>query len=121
MNRLLRLFCWIVGLAIIVCLCNYAVEARKRVAKTESCNWNAVPNHRRAPFSAKFCYLNYDTILLKLYDEEQKRLLAERVFFENDRPDFYWKSDALGYGSETYGGVIALPPTTLDRWRAKLP
>jgi hypothetical protein len=120
-KKLLRTIWWLFGAAIVTILCNYVIEARKRITGKGRCNWIAVSNHRHASYMAKFCYLTYDTVLVRLYDEEQKRLLAERVFFESDRPNFYWKSGALGYGGETYGGVIALPPTVLDRWRTRLP
>jgi len=43
------------------------------------------------------------------------------MFFHLDRPTFYWEPDEFGYATSPDGGVISLPPTLLDRLRARLP
>lgn len=72
------------------------------------------------PYLARYCYLSKDTVLLRLYGANGEQLLAERMFFELDFLRLYWRSDTLNYDTET-GGSIPLPPTILDRFRAKLP
>ena len=62
-----------------------------------------------------------DTVLLKLYAANAGQVLAERMFFHLDRPTFYWEPDEFGYATSPDGGVISLPPTLLDRLRARLP
>ena len=73
------------------------------------------------PYVARYCYLTKDTVLLRLYAANADQVLAERMFFHLDRPTFYWEPDEFGYATSPDGGVISLPPTLLDRLRARLP
>jgi hypothetical protein len=118
----LRCSLWVAAFAAFVYVGSYLSDAHTRATKAPACEWNAVPSPNNAPYLARFCYLDKETVLLRLYDAEGKALLAERSLFELDRPRFHWESDALGYNDRKYdGGEIALPPTLLERLRAKLP
>ena len=92
-----------------------------RLARVPNCQWDAVPNPDNAPYSARWCKLAKDTVLLRLYDAKEQHLLAERSFFQMDHPNFYWRADAFGYDTRPDGGLIWLPPSLIDRLRAKLP
>lgn len=119
---LLRCSLWLAAFAALVYLCSYLSDTRARATKAPGCEWNAVPNPHNAPYLARFCYLDKETVLLRVYDAEGQSLLAERSIFELDRPRFHWELNALGYNDRNYdGGEIALPPTLLERLRAKLP
>ena len=123
-TRRLRIFArvglWIAAFSVFLYLCGYAFDVNKRTTRVQGCRWNLVDDPTAKPYSARWCKLTKDTVLLRLYDTNGL-LLAERMFFELDRPNFYWKDDALGYSTPPDGGVITLPPTVLDRLRAKLP
>lgn len=113
---------WLAAFAALVFLCRYLSDAHTRATRAPDCRWNAVPNPNNTPYSARFCYLDKETVLLRVYDTKGQALLAERSFFELDRPRFHWESNALGYNDRNYdGGEIALPPTLLERLRVKLP
>jgi hypothetical protein len=86
------------------------------------CNWNAVENPDRAPYSARFCYLTKDTVLLRLYDVKGEQLLAERTFINIDRPNFVFDREELIYDTSSRDdGKILLPPNIVDQWLARLP
>lgn len=85
------------------------------------CVWNVVPSPGDRPYAVRFCYLMKDTAVVRVYDITGRDVLAERMFFELDRARFYWTPEALGYSNERYGGLISIPPTWVDRLRAKLP
>lgn len=112
---------WTASLSAFLYLCGYAVDVHERKTKEPACQWIAVPSRDAVPYAARYCYLNKETVLLRLYAAGGRQVLAERMFFELDQPNFYWKADALGYSTLSDGGFIALPPTVLDRLRARLP
>lgn len=106
---------------IFVYACNYVIDARIRSTRVSDCQWDAVPNPDNASYAARWCKLAKDTVLLRLYDPKEQHLLAERSFFQMDHPDFYWRADAFGYDTRPDGGLIWLPPSLIDRLRARLP
>jgi hypothetical protein len=112
---------WVIGLTLIFVFSRYLIDAQERRRGEADCVWEAVLNYEDMPYSARWCKLNREKVMLRIFDVEGRRLLAERTFFQQDWPNFYWRSDALGYDTEPHGGLIALPPSVLDRWRAKLP
>lgn len=114
MQILVRCMLSLAALALLFQRCSYAIDARKRATKEPGCQWNEVPNSENAQYSARFCYLDTTTVLLRLYDAEERQLLAERMFFDLDRPIFYWEPNELGYDIVT-GDALQLPPTLLDR------
>ncbi|RQV78274.1 hypothetical protein [Burkholderia anthina] len=73
-------------------------------------------------YLARYCYFR-NTIVLRLYDKEGKRLLAERTYRDTSGlpVSLYWKEHALMYAEEQELGGISLPPTFLDRAMAQLP
>lgn len=112
---------WLICLFVAIYCLGYVFDARARYLRGQSCLWNQVPKTVDEPYLARFCYLTKDTVLLRVYDITNRHLLAERIFFNMDRPNFYWDNNALGYDTAPDGGLISLPPTLLDRVRAKLP
>jgi hypothetical protein len=48
-------------------------------------------------------------------------VLAEREFYNPEFTDVYWAPDYLSVGVADGSAVFQLPPTWLDRLRAKLP
>ena len=119
---LLQWVLWLAALAAVVYLWNYVDAAQLLMAKAPSCQWDTFLNPTNPSYSARLCYLTRHRAMLRLYDATGRHLLAERDFFELDRTNVYWESDALVYNGDYYdGGEIALPPTFIDRLRAKLP
>lgn len=119
---LLQWVFWLAALVAVVYLWNYVDAAQLRMANAPGCQWDTVPNPTNPAYSARLCYLTTHRAMLRLYDPTGRHLLAERDFFEIDRSHLYWESDALSYNEDYYdGGKIALPPTFIDRLRAKLP
>ncbi|HSU20790.1 MAG TPA: hypothetical protein VLK60_02760 [Variovorax sp.] len=112
---------WTALLGAFLYLCGYALDAHERKTKEPACQWIDVPSRNAVPYVARYCYLNKETVLLRLYAAGGRQVLAERMFFELDQPNFYWKADALGYSTLSDGGFISLPPTLLDGLRARLP
>jgi hypothetical protein len=112
---------WAIGIATFVGLCNYGSDAYTRYSRMSGCVWNTVPTPDDRPYAVRFCYLTKDVALVRVYDISGRELLAERTFFELDRARFYWTPRAFGYSNERYGGLISIPPTLVDRLRAKLP
>jgi hypothetical protein len=117
---LVRCVFWIGSLVAIVCVYNYASDVYERKTKGPNCRWNVIPNEENPHYSAQFCYLDSDTVWLKLYDASGQKLLAERIYWNIDLGRFYWESHALNYDTST-GDSISLPPTLLDRLLAALP
>lgn len=120
-RALVRCACWLTTLVVLVYLCRYVIDAHKRTTKTPGCHWNAVPNPGNLPYSASFCYLNKETVLLRLYDQSGKKLLAERTYFHLDRPFVLLKKNELIFDTYPDDAFIALPPSLFERLRAKLP
>ena len=100
---------------------NYLLDAQKRITRGPLCEWEEVPNPDNVSYDGRWCKLTNDTALLQLYDRITRTMVAERMFFELDRPIFFGDSHRLGYVSRGDGSVIQLPPTLIDRIRAKMP
>ena len=101
---------------------DYLLDARLRARTIPQCHWtNDSPLPDPFPYLARWCFLTKDVVMLRLYDEQGKTLLAERMFSYSDFPRIYWKSTKLGYQTLTSDDEIALPPSRLDRWRTRLP
>lgn len=125
---LLRWTCWIAALVALVYLCDYLIDARMRMTKAPGCEWDLVPNPNNLPYdaaySARFCYLVRGTFLVQVHRGVDE-LVAERTYLYPDLASVYWESDGLGYVYDDVGrdaaGFIEIPPTLIDRLRAKLP
>ncbi len=117
---LTRFVAWLVALGIVVLLLDYSLDVSKRMSRGPACQWNIVPNPGNEPYVARYCHLTKDTVVLRLYDAKEEQLLAERMYFEQNIASVFWTHDALIYTTRT-DDVISLPPTLLDRLRAKLP
>ena len=52
---------------------------------------------------------------LRLYRTSDMKLLAERTYFAAGKVALYWTPDFLIDDSSQNDGMIALPPTRLDR------
>lgn len=115
-----RIFRWAAAFAAFLYLSGYAFDVNKRITRKATCQWIDVSNPDDMPYTARYCHLTKDTGLLQLYDVKGQRLLAERMYSNLDLPRLYWGPDALNYDTST-GESIALPPTLLDKLRAKLP
>ena len=115
-----RLLAWILALGFAMLLLDYSLDVSKRLSRGAVCQWNVVPNPENLPYVARYCHLNKDTALLRLYDAKGKELLAERMYFEQDMARIFWTHDELIYTTST-DEVLSLPPTMLDRLLAKLP
>ncbi|WP_019450117.1 hypothetical protein [Cupriavidus sp. BIS7] len=74
-------------------------------------------------YIGEHCYLALrDSSLFRLYDAKSGEKLAERNFTEIDIPRIIWSDDRVIYDlGASPSGYISLPPTWLDRVRAKLP
>ena len=99
---------------------DYLLDAHKRISRGHLCEWEKVPHPDNVRYEGRWCKLTKDTALLQLYDS-RKTLVAERMFFELDKPIFFGDGQRLGYDSRGEGAAISLPPTWLDRLRARLP
>lgn len=119
-RALVRCACWLTTLVALVYLCSYVIDAHKRTTKAPGCQWNAVPNPGKSPYSARFCYLTKEAVLLRVYDETGQ-LVAERPYTYSDLARFYWEPNGLGYISDDRGSFVELPPGFIERLRAKLP
>lgn len=62
-------------------------------------------------------------MLFRLYDARTGELLAEGDFLDSDFKGLLWIENRVRYdfGAEDGEGFVVLPPTLLDRFRAKLP
>ena len=127
---LLRWIFWIAALVALVYLCNYLVDARLRMTKAPYCTWNTVPNSTKPSYSARFCYLLKNRAPLRLdggtflvqVHHGVDGLVVERTYLYPDLANVYWEINGLGYvGDNGSGGFIDIPPTLIDRLRAKLP
>lgn len=70
------------------------------------------------------CYISREHgALFRLYDSKSGELLAERMYYDLDSLHMVWFSDLVQYdlGDEDSKGYVSLPPTWLDRLRARLP
>ena len=124
---------WLIVFAAVIQLCIYANDVHTRMIKGSTCQWHpvkdrfALPDDPPPPYSARYCYVEKYTILLQLFDADDRHLLAERMYRYLDAGSFFWDTDEQGraksliYDTSDDGGEIAVPPTLLDRLRAKLP
>lgn len=131
-NRLLRIAKIFLNRIVIVTVVgfslNYLMHAYMRVTASQPCAQSVSDD---GLYIAQLCPLgggltpfsvNY---VLKIFTSTDKNLLAERSFFYSYREKypFLWSKSHVGYGDSDgdYEGIIQLPPTLLDRLRAKLP
>ena len=119
-RQLLRWTCRLAALVALIYLCDYLLDAHMRITKAPSCEWYAVPRPDGDFYSARYCWLSKDTQLLHLYDQGGQ-LIAERTYPYSNVPQFIWGADFLQYDTWPEGSFIALPPSLIDRLRAKLP
>ncbi|MFM0731562.1 hypothetical protein PQQ52_13850 [Paraburkholderia sediminicola] len=99
---------------------NYLLDVRQR---SHAATWHNVPPGADARYTASYSYLWNDKILLRLYDAQSRKLLAERTYFNLDTANLVWTDHSLIYDTSANGdaGEISLPPSLLDNLRAKLP
>jgi hypothetical protein len=112
---------WLGAFIAFICLCSYVIDAHMRATRTSSCEWIVVPNPDDVPYFARWCKLTKDTVLLRLYDAKEQHLLAERTYFQLDRPNLGWAPNYFWYDSYPDDAFIELPPSIFERLRAKLP
>ncbi|WP_219210663.1 hypothetical protein [Variovorax boronicumulans] len=62
-----------------------------------------------------------DTVWIQLHDADGQKMLADRTYFQLGTPNVGWAQDRIWYDTYPEDAYIALPPTLLDRLRAKLP
>lgn len=76
-----------------------------------------------ARYSAEYCYLGRERVLLRIYGQERDRLLAHRTFTSTGPVQFSWDGQAVVFDPAAPGrkGRLALPPTLGDRLLARLP
>jgi len=75
-------------------------------------------------YNAELCYLTGSsdgyTMRLRLYSSKDGSLLAERTFTDLD-PELVWSREWIGYNINGGDAYVPLPPSWMDRMRAKLP
>jgi len=96
---------------------SYAFLAEKRQAVSR-CMEQMSPNGR---YLAKLCRLDTYRGYIKLYDNQSNELIADRVYWRNpnDAKINFSDNEVQDWFGE--GSSIGLPPSWLDRLRAKLP
>ena len=76
-------------------------------------------------YVARYSYADNGWVFLRLYSEGSDRVLAERLFRNDDVVKLHWTSAGLLYAEPKddsfHNGVIALPPTRWDRALTHLP
>lgn len=112
---------WLSGAILIMYALGYAMDARTRMTE---CIWErSFSNEDGGLYTAEYCNLKLDKVLLRVYRTSDSTLLAERTYRYLDAPKVTWTKDRLVF--DTYengdGGSVPLPPTLLDRTRARLP
>lgn len=112
---------WIGVLGMVVLLIDYSLDVSKRLSMEPACIWDPVDNPDHVPYVARYCILARNTILFRLYDASGKQLLAERTYFQMDRPNISWAPGKIWYDTASDDMYVRLPPTMLDFLRAKLP
>ena len=115
-----RIIFWISASAVIVLLIDYVLDVSKRRSRGADCAWSSIEKEENFLYVARYCHLTKDTALLRLYDADGDALLAERMYFESNHVKVNWIGNKLIY-SNSESDFISLPPTFLDRLRAKLP
>ena len=125
LRRAIHFLKWTICIAVVVFGVKYCFESKARVHAGEPPHrWSIqVPDILNGAYTAKYTFINRDTILLRLYRTGDPTLLAERTYTEHG-VDLHWSDHELIYDtSEDFylGGSIQLPPTRVDRLLAKLP
>lgn len=115
-----RIIFWISALTGVVLLIDYSLDVSKRRSRGPGCVWSLVEKEKIFPYAARYCHLTKDTAILRLYDANGDVLLAERMYFESNYVKVNWIGDRLIYSNSEFD-FISLPPTFIDRLRAKLP
>ena len=100
---------------------NYAIDAQIRAKSVPNCRWRPVENNGESAYSARYCRLDKNTILLRIYGAAGSKSVAERSFQHSDAPNFFWKDGGLTYDAYPDGDTVRLPPTFMDKLRAQLP
>lgn len=115
-----RVILWIAVFGVVIYLIDYSLDVGERLSLEPACRWNLIENPSKEPYVARSCYLTKDTVILRLYDLKEENLLAERVYSEPNVVLVAWTPNELLYRN-SMGDEILLPPTLIDRLRAKLP
>lgn len=121
LSMCMRCAAWIALGFAIVRLPVYLIDARKRTTRAPACQWSTVPDAGNAPYTARWCMLTKDTALIQLYDADGRHLIADRTYFQLGTPNVGWAHDRIWYDTYPEDAYIALPPSLLDRLRAKFP
>jgi hypothetical protein len=79
---------------------NYLLDVRQRSHSTTGQN---VPSDVDARYAASYSYLWNDKILLRLYDVQSKKLLAERTYSYLDEAKLVWTDHSLIYDTSADG------------------
>lgn len=111
----------IIGVFIAINLIVYLSEADTRHERMSSCEWSSIKSNEPIAYSARWCKLTKDTVILRLYELDENRLVVERSFPHFDGPHFFWDAEGIGYDSQDGGDVVSLPPAVYERFRARLP
>ena len=119
--KCIRSFGWIACFFLVVQLVNYAIEAQVRAKSVPSCRWRPVENSGEPTYSARYCRLDKETVLLQIYGAAGGKPVAERSFQHSDAPNFFWKDGGLIYDAYPDGDTVRLPPTFIDKLKARLP
>jgi hypothetical protein len=115
-------FAKVVPLALLaVCALGYVLNLRSRMTE---CTWErSVSNDDGGLYTAEYCNIALDKVLLRIRRTSDGSLLAERTYRYLDAPKVTWTRDRVVFDTYENGnaGAVALPPTLLDRLRARLP
>ncbi len=115
--RRVRLFRLAV-LAVVIASMPYCYDALNRSGARE-CRRETVEN-----YIGETCYLpNEWGVVFRLYDARSGELLAERSYVDPEVPRLLWIGNDVQYdfNAKDGEGFVTLPPTWLDKLRAKLP
>ncbi|WP_211443215.1 hypothetical protein [Collimonas humicola] len=103
---------------------NYACDVERR-STARSCR-TEISDADGGLYTAELCFIdgpgNDFNIRLRLYSNRDGNLLAERTYTHPERK-LTWAigGERLVYNTAGNGGSISLPPSWMDRMRAKLP
>lgn len=99
---------------------NYMLDVRQR---SHASTWHSAQSDMDRRYIARYAYLWNDKVLLRVYDTETNRLLAERTYYYLGAADLLWTDHSLIYDTSAEGsdGEIILPPSLYDRITAQLP
>jgi hypothetical protein len=116
LKRSLKLVAWVV---LVMAGLKYAIDARGR-SNASGCA-KQFSSADGGLYLTEHCFLSGDKTLLRVYRAKDGTLLAERTYPELDTPELVWSKDEVydRFGPEDV--AIPLPPSLLDRLRAKLP